>query len=649
MTGCSASAPASLRGPLLVAGFENATGNEAFAFWDPWISDMMIRDLWQAETPVVWPLIRALRVRGAAADTSREAVLAAGRSAGAGMVLFGQVTAGEDGLVLSAELVPTDGALPPARMEERVSTPDQLPGAVDRLRDAVWAALAVEPPAERRSITALTTSNLEAYGAFVAGEVLLYQQRDLAALEQFQQAADLDLEFAQAHYRRATARLSFLVSGEPQARSWITLAWAKREKAGDRDRLAIEALRALVFGETRDAQALYEELRSRFPGDREQAYYHGLTASRLSDVSGAEAAFSAAAGIDPRWTPGLLALAHTRLMAGHREQALGVARQGLEVNPADPLLLEVAGTLDLYLGNLEDAQELLERGLKGRSDTRLELVQGNLMLLQGDLEGAMERYVRLGSPFSLAITDVYRGRINAALSRLSDLIDLQLAGGNNGFGSVALWFTSMILESNGNPDLAFEQLMKAIPLAPNFPDTMAALGVLAAHVGETRRASQALAGVRAWGEDRDERLWKRQALLVEGELALAEGDHARAVAALREGRALASLRALGGGLISDLPLMADALARAYLEQGDLAAARTEFVAITEMAGDRLFWPWIWLSAHVHLAELDAREGRMDEAEAWAEVVREYWEAAAGQNQPMVDEAIERLRLALPAS
>jgi tetratricopeptide (TPR) repeat protein len=649
VSGCSSSGTEPLHGPLMVAGFDNATGKEAFAFWDPWLSDMMIRDLWQADSPVVWPLVRSLRVRGAATDASRAAVLEAGRSAGAGMVLFGRVAGDGEGLLLTAELIPTDGSQPPESLEERVASPEELPAAVDRLRDALWSTLAVSPPAERRGITELTTANLEAYGAFVAGEVLLYQQRDLAALEQFQRAADLDLEFAQAHYRRSTSRFSYLLAGDGQARSWLMLAWAKRGNAGDRDRLAIEGLRALVFGEPKNALGFYEELGARFPGDRELAYYRGLTAGRLSDTTGAQAAFAEAVNIDPRWTPGLLALAHTRLMAGDREEALAMASQGLEVNPADPSLLEVASILDLYLGHLDAAEELLESGLNGRSEPRLELLQGNLLVLQGDLEGAMDRYAKVGSPLSMAITDVYRGRINAALYRLSNLTDLQLVGGHNGFAAVSIWFTAMLLEANGNPDLSFEQLTKAIPLAPDFPDTMASLGVLAAHEGETTRAAQALASVRAWGEERDERLWLRQALLVEGELALAEGDHARAVAVLTEARALAGLRLLGGGLISDVPLMADALARAYLDQGDLQAARREFTAIAEMQGDRLFWPWIWISAHVHLAELAAREGRMDEAQGWASIVRGYWEQAAGQNQPLVDRSIERLQIALPES
>ena len=649
VSGCASSETKPLHGPLMVAGFENATGQEGFAFWDPWLSDMMIRDLWQADAPVVWPLVRSLRVRGSAADSSREAVLAAGRDAGAGLILFGQVEGDGDALLLTAELIPTDGSTPPDPFRERVSSPEQLPEAVDRLRDALWSTLAVTPAPGHRAVTDLTTANLEAYGAFVAGEVLLYQQRDLAALEQFQRAADLDLEFAQAHYRRSTARFSALLAGDGPARSWLTLAWAKRENAGERDRLAIEALRAMVFGELQNAKGFYAELGSRFPGDRELAYYQGLTAGRLADARGAEAAFASAVQIDPRWTPGLLALAHTRLMAGDREEALAVARRGLDVNPADPSLLEVAAKLELYMGDLDAAGALLEGGLKGRSDTRLELVQGDLLLLQGDLEGAMSLYARLGSPLSMAATDIYRGRINAALSRLSDLTDLQLAGGNNGLGAISIWFTAMILEANGNPDLAFQQLIKGIPLAPDFPDTMAALGVLAAHEGETTRAAQALASVRAWGEKKEDRLWLRQALLVEGELALAEGDHARGVELLTQGKELAGLRLLGGGLISDIPLMTEALARAYLLQGDLDAASREFTAITEMHGDRLVWPWIWLSAHVHLGELAAREGRMEEAESWAAAVRGYWQEAAGQNQPLVDRALERLRIALPAS
>lgn len=647
VAGCTQNSSPGSSGPLMVAGFENATGNEAFRFWDPWIADMLIRDLWQAESPVVWPLARTLRVRAGAGDPGKDAVLGASREAGAGVVLFGRVSREGEGFLLTAELISTTGEEPLGILSESALNAQEVPAAVDRLRDAVWGALGVKGPAEPVTITSLTTSNLNAYGEFVAGEVLYYQQRYLAAGEKFRVAAEQDLDFAQAHYRKATARLRYFVGDDLEARSFITLAWAKREHVPTRDRLAIEGFRALIFRELDKAQAVYLELRSRYPGDKEQAYYAGLAHSHGEQMEEAEAAFSTAVAIDPRFVPGLTALANTTFLAGKLERARAVAAQGLEVNPVEPGLLDVSVNVDLFLGRLDDVERLLQRGLASRSTPALRLAAGNLLLLRGDVQAAKKQFLDLRSPFSLATSEIYQGRINAGLSRLSDSSQLQIAAGNFNTAVVALWFTGLILHENGDPALAFEQLNKAINLAPDFPDTIAALGVQAARGGDTRRASQVLAGLRQWGAKVDESLWRRQALFLEGELAAAQEDTDQAVVLLTQARDLAGVRLLGGGLISDLPLLTDALARAHLAGGDLDAAEALFREITEMAADRLYWPWIWLGAHVHLAELAVREGREEEAGRWAAVVRQYWGEKRDEKQPMVDEALARLDRILP--
>ncbi len=84
-----------------------------------------------------------------------------------------------------------------------------------------------------QSVTDITTANLEAYGLFIAGEVQFQRKSYMAAEQSFRKAAERDSLFAQAHYRRATARMRFVVSEQDdEARSAITLAWARREKAG---------------------------------------------------------------------------------------------------------------------------------------------------------------------------------------------------------------------------------------------------------------------------------------------------------------------------------------------------------------------------------------------------------------------------------
>ena len=134
---------------------------------------------------------------------------------------------------------------------------------------------------------------------------------------------------------------------------------------------------------------------------------------------------------------------------------------------------------------------------------------------------------------------------------------------------------------------------------------------------------------------------------MEGVLAQAEGNYAVAVETLRTAKGLSRARFLAGGYISDLPVYLETLALALLEKGDLEAAEQEFQEIVSLAGDRLYWPWIWLGAHVHLAELAARDRRPDDARRHAAVVGRYWGGAGGHQQPLVDDLLERLSRIIP--
>jgi tetratricopeptide (TPR) repeat protein len=249
----------------------------------------------------------------------------------------------------------------------------------------------------------------------------------------------------------------------------------------------------------------------------------------------------------------------------------------------------------------------------------------------------------------MAMAEIYRGRVNAGMAQLREVSDVQITHGNRRPAAVGLWFTGMVLARNGQPELAVEQHTTAMNFGPNFLQNSAALAIVVARQGNLHRAGQVLESLRNTGPALDPTGWEEQALLVESEIARAEEDYDRAIQLLERARELAGVQFMGGGFISDRPLVTEALAQAYLEKGDLQQAERLFREIVEMAGDRLYWPWIWLEAHTSLAELAVRDGRMEEAEALADVVRGYWGAAGGQNQPMVDRVLERLDRILPST
>jgi tetratricopeptide (TPR) repeat protein len=638
-----------MSGPLVLYGFENATGNAELAIWNPWLTDMLVRDLWQADTPGVWSPQRGAAFRRGQEEADREAILAAARAAGAGTILFGTVAPQETGFRVTVDMAPVVPGAKSRSVSTTLTIPGELPDAMDRLRDAIWEVLEISPPEAVRSIRELTTADLEAYGEFVAGEILYSQANYDGALERYRRATRKDMDFAQAHHGSALALVAYAMLDNSAARNSITLAWAKREKAGERDRLAIEAFRALIYMELLDADESYSRLRDRFPGDKDQAYFHALTLSRLERLDEAIQSLEVVVEADPEFIPGWVALANMALVAGQQERAREAAAAALALDATEPGLVETAVALELMEGDLGAAEAMLEEAMADRISPSLVLAQGDLILLRGDVDGALENYIRVNSPLPMAMAEIYRGRVNAGMARLREVSDVQITHGNRRPAAVGLWFTGMVLARNGQPELAIEQHTTALNFGPSVLQNSTALAIVVARQGDLTRARQVLETMKETGPAVDPMGWEEQVLLLEGESARAEDDHDRAIQLLERARALARVRFMGGGFISDRPLVTEALAQAYLEKGELQQAERFFREIVEMAGDRLYWPWIWLEAHTSLAELAVRDGRVEEAEALADVVRGYWGAAGGQNQPMVDQALERLDRILPST
>jgi tetratricopeptide (TPR) repeat protein len=247
------------------------------------------------------------------------------------------------------------------------------------------------------------------------------------------------------------------------------------------------------------------------------------------------------------------------------------------------------------------------------------------------------------------MAEVYHRQNIAAIARLNELTDLQTAAGNRLAAAVGLWFNGHLLLASAEPELAQEQFTRALNLEPGFVDTLGSTGVLLVRHGEGKRAERILKHLRTAGPGLDAMNWERQALWIEGEMARARGDHKAALALLVRAREQATVRYLAGGYVSDLPIFLDALARTYIDQGDVAAAEKVTRELVELHADRIYWPWLWMEAQVRLAELARRGNRPDEAAEHAAIVRRYWAGAAGEGQSLVDGLLARLDRAVPAS
>ncbi|MFQ5719090.1 MAG: tetratricopeptide repeat protein [Acidobacteriota bacterium] len=647
MTACSQPETRTGADAVVVYGFTNATGDDAYGLWDAWLVDMVARDLWQADDLNVFSPQRVADLRARLGEVTRAELLAAIQEVGGGIAVVGRLERKDNLFSIHADVLSTGTGRLLGTADAVADKAAAMPAAADLLRDQVWAVIGTTAPEGVQSVTALTTENVPAYGQFIAGQALYFQQKFLAAVPYFAKAGQADRDFALAHFRRATAVMRYLPVATGEVQAFVTLAWGKRQHATLRDRLAIEGVRALVFSEPDEAAEALGKLRSRWPGDKEAAYFHGLALGQLGHDGEAADAYADAVKFDPDFLPGWEDLASTAFVADQRGRAEKAVEAGLKVDPADPRLLATHVTLLMFSGKLDAAREALDQALEWRQDRGLLLARAQLSLLTGDVEGALEQATEVRSPLLAAAAELYRGTIRAGLSRLASMSDLQAASGNSVPGAVGKWMTGLVLERNGDRATAIDQFMEAANLRLDFLDSREALGVAYAESGNLKNAEAIVKGLRDLGPHLREQGWERHVLRVEGAIALAAERWDEAIERMRRAYELSGVRFLAGGYISDRPVYAEALGRAYLAKGDLDSARPIFADIVRMSGDRLFWPWIWLGAEAHLAEIAARQNRPADAQAAAAVVRRFWKDAAGQNQMLVDGMLKRLDLATP--
>ena len=196
-----------------------------------------------------------------------EDALIAGRAAGAGQILLGDVAPTRDGVSLNASLLSVADRQTLAVLT--VAGPvDSLSALVDHLMAAMLAARA--HVADGVAPSALTRSS-RAMHAYVAGLAAHRRGEDVTAVADFDRALEADSGFVLAAFERATAPgwlvrywsldrdawrtspLSFgtwTLANQGDAERWLAatdIAWHGRSQLSDRQRAVLEALRGAGF------------------------------------------------------------------------------------------------------------------------------------------------------------------------------------------------------------------------------------------------------------------------------------------------------------------------------------------------------------------------------------------------------------------
>ena len=264
------------RGYLSVAvmPFSNRGADHSLNQWEVLVPELIAADLSQDNRLNIVNEHRLLRETG---DGQRMATemdinnlsLKKAREQGIQLIIRGTIDTRGQALSIQAELLDAETGDLLARLTESVAERQGLFAAVDRLTDSLERVLVPANGSGRRtdrSVSAITTSSLEAFEYYVQGTTLAQMMRYQESAESLSRAVVLDPDFAMAYKQLAKVRER---QGRPVERDrCLRKAWSLRHRVSDKEAALIKALYALV--EQRDmprAIGLYRRALREYPQD----------------------------------------------------------------------------------------------------------------------------------------------------------------------------------------------------------------------------------------------------------------------------------------------------------------------------------------------------------------------------------------------
>jgi TolB-like protein/Tfp pilus assembly protein PilF len=316
---------------VAVLPFANRSGQQDIAFFADGIHDDLLTMLAHVTSLKIISRTSVLEYRG----TTREMRQIAGEL-GAANILEGGVQAAGDNVRINVQLIDAiSDELRWAETYDRRLTVENIFAIQSEIVETILDELAATlTPDQRRRINSQPTDNMEAYRAYVLAKNSLATAsiQSLAEAErQFRHALELDADYTQARIGLADTIQRQAATGAISVQEAIDRGWQHIDEA-------VRVDPGSAYGQA--VLGVYENYR---------------------DLPGAESRFQRALELNPNHVDALGLFARFLRGKSRHEEALGLMRQALELDPLSVLLFHDLGTSHIALGQFEEGRKSFHR------------------------------------------------------------------------------------------------------------------------------------------------------------------------------------------------------------------------------------------------------------------------------------------------
>jgi tetratricopeptide (TPR) repeat protein len=340
--------------PLIAVGtFENLTGDTELAWLGLGLSNLVRDKLAQSSHLITVSKPRWESIRRSSPD--EESLQRAAAETGIDYVLSGELLPSPGGLVLTARLSDLDRGTDNFAYSFQDLTPEQVLARADGIASLAKQGVGVPPEESVDSFAAdVAVDNIGAYQAYVSGLEFFQEFEYQKAEQSFRVALELAPDFAIASYRLAHLQAA---TGRRELASATMHAIPEDAKLTRRERLYVEAARALFDDDNPRAIATYETLLAEFPYDVEgrqflaEAYflsYQDDKAIQELRKLGAQ---------EPENEFVWSALGTYLILSGRSEEAVAPLHRYQALAPDDPHPYTLLGDLERQRGNYQAAED----------------------------------------------------------------------------------------------------------------------------------------------------------------------------------------------------------------------------------------------------------------------------------------------------